>query len=243
MRRLWHLPVAAGLALAAGGSASAQDGWTGTRLPGDRPGNVASAGAPPAAGPVSATAQVEQSSEIIRDMATCLASRYPDLSRAVVIAPDEDAQSQAIKALSPHMSMCLGSSGALTASKARFSPTILVGMLAEGILRKAGRTELPAMPARQDYAADWTSRDASQKVVEEMAICIAERQPGEVADLLWSEPGNAREAAAMAAVQPSIGPCLAANATLKTNKLGLRVALAKAYYHRLLAPGQTVAGK
>ncbi len=213
-----------------------QDGWTGTRLPGDRPGNVASAGTPPAITARSVTARAEQGSEIAHDTAICLASRKPQLSEAVVLAPDEKARLSAIKTLMPSLETCLVTGGAKSAHEMRFQSSILAGVLAEALLRKAGRPKLSALPPRHDYAAKWTSDEAGKKTVEEMAVCLSERQPEQVAELLWSDPGTSRELSAMAAIQPAIGPCLTAKATLKTNRLGLRVALARAYFYRTFTP-------
>lgn len=217
--------------------AQAQDGWTGTRLPSDQPGNVASAGSPPKDNQKHIVQPADVASETGRKTAVCVVSRAPQATEGLLHALTEEEWKRAFRKISAQLERCLGSSATDGYSlEMKFSQQTMIGFLAEAWLLRAGRDRLAALPPRADYAAAWTSKDASQKTVEEMAICLTERQPEHVADLLWSDTGSEQEIAATAALQPSIGPCLAANATLKTNRLGLRVALARAYFHRTIAP-------
>lgn len=217
-------------------TAQAQDGWTGTRLPSDQPGNVASAGARPTPPGVSRVSAAEKGGEVALHTAVCLVARAPRQSEALVTAPDDAAQKKLIASLHPYMPNCMVGHGEYNAGEMRLSSTTLVGMIAEVLIQKRGRQPLPALAPRRDYAAPWTSGDQSEKIVDEMAVCLTERAPEKVAEVLWSDQFSPGEASAVAAMQADIGPCLQSGATLKTNRLGLRVALARAYFYRTIAP-------
>ncbi len=239
-RASWVLAIVASVAPLA--MAQAQDGWTGTRLPADQPGNVASAGTPPRK-PATRLTALEQGSQIALKTANCLISRVPRLSEALVMAPDDATRKRALGSLKPYMGPCMLSGGDLAAMEMRFSQQTLVGMLAQALLHKRGRPSLPAAAAKADYKAPWVSEDDSARIVDEMAVCLADRVPDKVAALLWSDPFDTGEAGAMAALQTDIGPCLQTGATLKTNRLGLRVALARAYFYRTVAPAALAASR
>ena len=216
--------------------ANAQDGWTGTRLPSDQPGNVFSAGVRPEPRRPLHASVAEQGGEIARHTAACLVTRAPKQSEALVMAPDDSAQKKLIGSLQSYMPSCMVGRGEYAAGQMRLSSTTLVGMIAEVLVQKRGRQPIAAIAPKRDYTAPWTSGDASEKVVDEMAVCLAERAPEKVADVLWTDQFSSGEASAVTAMQPDIGPCLQSGATLKTNRLGLRVALARAYFYRTITP-------
>ncbi|MFN3515904.1 MAG: hypothetical protein ACK4YM_01955 [Novosphingobium sp.] len=110
----------------------------------------------------------------------------------------------------------------------------LRGFLAEALIEKypVKVQQLTPQPIQRSYERSWYPLTGRDRAIDEMATCVAEVNPGGVVKLLSSEIGSAEEKAAVAAIAPSLGSCLAQGYQLNINSLGLRTALAEGLYHR-----------
>lgn len=215
-------------------SASAQDGWTGTRLPGDKPGNVVSTGQPPNMPVRTGPADGQETGRL---MAECVVARNKSAARAFALAGADASSAPTWTALQTILPNCVNRPGrTVQVGEVKFKIPVLKGLVAEAMLARGPMQRLPALPVRTDYRTSWAETEPNDRTVDEMAVCLAERAPDQVADLIWSKPASTAEAAAFGTLKPLIGPCLVANATLRTNLFGIRLALAKAYLHRLQDP-------
>jgi len=109
----------------------------------------------------------------------------------------------------------------------RFSPMLFAGAMAESLVnwRLDG-----------DALASWTAPVANQPALaardetELMALCTVRAAPGEVAAMLATRPASDREAAAIRALTPVIGNCLASGVRATLNRPAIRSVLALAAY-------------
>lgn len=108
------------------------------------------------------------------------------------------------------------------------------GFIAEAFVKKYRKLveKLAPLPLKRVYTADWHDMTGRARPVDEMATCLAEINPAGIFTLLQTEIGSKDEKAAVAALGPSLGSCLATGYKLNTNRLGLRTALAEGLYHR-----------
>lgn len=91
----------------------------------------------------------------------------------------------------------------------------------------------PAAPASPSFrAAEVAGRDDAAFVTAsfELAQCAAPRQPDLVRALLATEPGSEAETAALTALYPAFGACVAAGTQLRVDKGGIRAMLAESLY-------------
>ena len=125
---------------------------------------------------------------------------------------------------------CLGE-GAL-----KFHEALFAGGLAEALLRRRNaNTNLAARTAHDPSRAALQARDEA----ELMSICTVRSAPAQVEALLASEVASPEEAAAVRALMPQIGQCLAAGVNMRLNRPALRAALALAT-HRLVRHNATI---
>jgi hypothetical protein len=125
----------------------------------------------------------------------------------------------------------------------RFGGILFAGDLAEILLADAApRGSLAGRVALNPAAPLFAARDQS----EVMSVCVVRAAPAETETLLATAQGSPEEAAALNAVAPHIGPCLAAGAAMRLNRPGLRAMLALAAYrlvqHNAAAPAAVAAG-
>ena len=114
---------------------------------------------------------------------------------------------------------------------------VMRGMLAEAALRDAKAAgDLGPNPAEAAYARNWFAATGRAPVVDEMAVCMAERHPIGIRKLLGTTPESAEELEVVQALGGVLAPCLPQGATLKANRQTFRAALADAFYHRATAP-------
>ncbi len=108
------------------------------------------------------------------------------------------------------------------------------GFVAEAFVKKyRKRAEgLSPQPLQRTYPRDWYEMTGRARPIDEMATCVAETNPAGILNLLDSGIGSKDEKAALAALGPSLGACLATGYKLNANRLGLRTALAEGLYHR-----------
>lgn len=129
-----------------------------------------------------------------------------------------------------------------------FSPDALPSMaemrgaLAEYALRQSSATAstLPALAVQKTYDRPWFAATGRLRVVDEMAACVADTDPGGVSKVLGTTPGTFGEGAALSSLRPSLGKCLTAGAKIGADPVALRAALADALYQRVSNPTLSV---
>lgn len=173
-----------------------------------------------------------------RQVSNCMVLRHPAMV-ARYISADADAASGGIKGpafngLDDALTGCMVEiSGRTNSIQMNLGQRMLQGLFAEASLRMLSRdgVDLPVDSA-PNYAASWVSAVPALSVVDRMALCLAAGHPAESMALVRSDPGTPGEATAMTAIMPHIHGCLIQNATLKADRTAVRLAVAKAVYHR-----------
>jgi hypothetical protein len=216
------------LAISTAFPASAQ--VTGSRLPGRSGAMVSSIGMPDDS-EIGARPS-DEAVRVMRGVTKCLVqSKRSAVAKYVESATDEDRKTNVAR-LSRFLSLCLDDAepGAM---EIQIGGATFRGALAEALLENQPFRPLPPIEPSKTEVPSWLSDAADQRVVEEMAICLADRYPEESEALVRSAPGSPAEAAAFSAFTPLIGPCLIRGTTLHANRVGIRLALADALYHRV----------
>lgn len=187
-------------------------------------------------------------SQRIRKIANCLATKHRVHSAAYLAA--EPASPDYGKILSVFndkaedcMSYYMGGYQELTLQM----PLVLLrGLVAEAFLHQWPRPNLAAKTTvRESYSAPWMTDQPAARVIEEMAFCMAEMYPAESVELLSTAYGSEAQNAAVTVIIGLVPKCLQNGATLKTDAIGLRAAIALGIYHRIVdrpQPTGTAAG-
>jgi hypothetical protein len=166
----------------------------------------------------------------------CAVARREVRVRGLVDARSEAGYQNALNGLSDVQRCSIDAYVAQDASVVSFASDrgTLRGFVAEAYLKKDTRRAavLAPQPLQRTYARDWYEMTDRSRPIDEMATCVAETNPAGILALLKTDMGTKAEAAAIAAISPSLGACLAAGYKLNANRLGLRTALAEALYHR-----------
>lgn len=214
-------------------SASAQDGpplgsRLGTRL---RPGFVLA----PA-----------EASRALQNLASCLVDHNPTHVSDYLLSLDPKASRKGfMKDEVDCLGLFVGTPENPLADTRRLSFTDdgLRGMLSEALLRRSMPRVVALAPlARQQaYERPWFAVSTRNLVVDEMATCVADVDPADVASLIKSEPYSGGEGVAFGKLGVQFGPCLRVNAKLQANRQALRAALAEALFQRVYAPAPVVA--
>ncbi|HEY1124948.1 MAG TPA: hypothetical protein VGE65_04895 [Sphingobium sp.] len=93
----------------------------------------------------------------------------------------------------------------------------------------------------QTFVEDPTSPNVARYLVTlDFADCVVRADPSGVRTYVMAEPDSKAETAALAAIQPKLGPCFPANAKMTVNRSNLSAMLAEALYREIEA-GRTVA--
>lgn len=223
----------AAMAVMCTASASAQDepplgSRLGTRL---RPGFVLA--------PAEAT-------RALQNMASCLVDRNPNHVSEYLLSLDPKASRKGfMKDEVDCLGLFVGTPEHAMSDTRRLSFTddALRGMLSEALLRKSMPrvAALTPLPRQQAYARPWFAVSTRNIVVDEMAACVADVAPTDVASLIRSEPYSSSEGVAFGKLGAQFGPCLRVNAKLQANRQALRAALAEALFQRTYAPAPVVA--
>ena len=160
---------------------------------------------------------------VLQRFTRCVAERQPAQARDLIIADYRtDSYRDARRRLATSHRGCLPAG-----SRLRMGGILFAGGMAETLLATAvPRGSLGARTALNPAIAPFHALDQG----EVMNVCVVRTAPAEVEALLASEPGSAGEGAALRAVSPHIGPCLAAGTEMRLNRLGLRAMLALAAY-------------
>lgn len=118
-----------------------------------------------------------------------------------------------------------------------FTTDVIRGMLAEAVLDdQSGLADLPILPIQTTYSRPWFAVSGRNSAVDEMAVCVAEINPGAIVTLIKTLPRSEEEKQQVAALGPVLAPCLRNTAKLTANRLSLRAALAEGLYHRVFDP-------
>jgi len=111
------------------------------------------------------------------------------------------------------------------------------GMVAEVFLKRDDKLDgHEPRPRRRIYERDWFPITSRARQIDEMAVCVADTNPAGIATVLRSEIATKAERAAIMALAPSFGPCLATGYKLEADMAALRASLAEALYHRAFDP-------
>lgn len=210
---------------------------TGSRLRGSSGSMVSSVGAPDDSeiGP----RPTDEAIHVLRGVTKCLVqTKRNDVTRFLASATDQ-AQKSALAKLTSSLSLCLSAVGP-GATEMSIGGAAFRGTLAEALLARQDLQSLAPIEPSKTEVPYWLSDKADQRVVEEMAICVSDRDPHNSAKLVQSDPGSSAETEAFTALTPLLGPCLIRGTTLHANRVGIRLAIADAVYHRLADTGAAV---
>lgn len=177
------------------------------------------------------------SNEVSRRFAGCIALKRAADTRHYLDATDAGEASRLSRGLFREMDSCLilDASSLAEYQRLRIPPELMRGLLAEAVLTTMPPHE-DARPVAREYHSPWLAVAHRDVVVEEMATCVAATNPAGIRAMLGTIAATAGENRAMAALAPSLGTCLAANAKLTANAASLRAALAEELYHRVASP-------
>lgn len=223
--------VAAAIGLAGSVSVGAQ--MTGSRLPGGSQSSMVGFVGYYDDEPASARPS-DQAVATGMAMAACMVRRN---SRSVerYLNTADAGRHAAMEPLQSMMPTCLNEADR-GATQLRLSASAFDGALAKAALVREAPMSLPAIEPGKTDVPVWLSRDANQRVVQEMAICLADRFPAQSLAFVISSRDSATDADALGALSPHLGECLIRGTTLHANKEGIRLALASAIYHRIHDP-------
>jgi len=234
--RRWGAGIAlCALALSMTVPAVAQE--TGSRLRGSSGSMVSSVGAPDNSeiGP----RPTDEAIRVLRGLTKCLVETKRNDVTKFMLSPTDETQKAALAKLTSSLSLCLSEVGP-GATEMSIGGAAFRGALAEASLARQDLQSLAPIEPSTTEVPYWLSDKADQRVVEEMAICVSDRDPHNSARLVQSDPGSPTEAEAFAALTPLLGPCLIRGTTLHANRVGIRLAIADALYHRTTDTGAAV---
>lgn len=166
---------------------------------------------------------------VMRTYAACLLRARPRTAAAVIAAPYGGAeQMAAVRRRVQGFDDCMGAGMSMA-----FPPETLAGGIAEAALRARFATaDLAAIGALADEDVarlGLTPRNG----YEELAACIARRDPGAVRALVLTEPATPEERVARRPIMAIVGPCVNQGQSLRVDMVGLRAIVAVALYRLL----------
>jgi hypothetical protein len=176
-----------------------------------------------------------------RRYAACLAEMRPNQAHALLQASTAATADQPWRAMLSNdrcMSEAFGDQQ-FSPSNDAFAMATLRGNLAEQLLLKqsAAVAALQALPLQQKrYLRPWFVATGRHPAVDEMAACMADTDPADVAALIKSDAGSGDEGAVFSGMSASLTKCLSAGMQLDASRQALRAALADALYQRLHNP-------
>lgn len=159
---------------------------------------------------------------VLHGFARCVADRRTRWAReALTAAVGSEESSRRLLALADRGVVC-APPGVL-----RFSGVLFAGGVAERLLQvRLGGGALAPRVALDSARPALQSRDET----ETMSLCTVMAAPAQVQALLATVPATREEAAAVRALTPQVGQCLAAGATARLNRPAIRSLLAIAAY-------------
>ncbi|MBS0481095.1 MAG: hypothetical protein JSR96_02895 [Proteobacteria bacterium] len=213
---------------------------TGTRIPGnDGSSMVSSWGYTESSNSDLINFPKTRAHKAVREISRCMINSHQSESRNFLALNTQDSNREAVLgSLKTALQRCMGGSNVdPTIAQLQISFDTMGGYLAEAFLRSWEKPTLNAVEkVRQSYAAPWTNPDPAKAIVEEMAYCIAEVHPTDAVALIATQPDSPDENQAIKALTPYVPSCLVKGATLKTDAVGLRLAIALSLYHRIVDP-------
>ena len=188
------------------------------------------------------TASVKSGSQSVVDShlyAECIVHRRASLSASYLELTDPSVTGSARANLGRQIECNNTQISSEFSNEQRLSiPTDLYrGMIAEALIAARFVRATPApVPLAKIYVSPWVGVSGRAPAVEEMGICVAATDPEGIKVVLASSPESSEELAALRALAPAMGSCLAANVKLTANRQSIRATLAEALYHRLASP-------
>ena len=167
---------------------------------------------------------------VMRTYAACLLEARPRTAVAILAAPyGGEEQAAIVRRRIQGVEDCMGRTGL----SMRFAPESLAGALGEaGIRARFAAADLAAIAALADEDVarlGLTPRNG----YEELAACIARRDPAAVRALVLTEPATPEERIARRPVMANVGGCVNQGQSLTFDMVGLRAMVAVALYRLL----------
>jgi hypothetical protein len=168
------------------------------------------------------------------EFSRCVASRQRSQAGALILSDfTTSAYRDSLRRLTSPQHGCLPNGR----GRLRFGGVLFAGDLAETLLPDVSpRGSLAAHVALNPGAAPLQAHSQG----EVMSVCVVRAAPADTEALLATEQGSPQELAALQAIAPRIGPCLASGAAMRLNRPGVRAMLALAAYrlvrHNAAAP-------
>lgn len=180
-----------------------------------------------------------------RDFTACMARIQPKEAARLLQADDERDAHQAFRHLSQNdycFSRVFGTSS-FVPRDAALSIGIMRGDLAElALMREAGPLALQPLPAKTgNYVRPWFAATGRPTAVDEMAVCMADTHPADIAGLVRTGLGSWEERAWMSNLPARLTQCLTTGVRLDADWRSLRAALADALYQRIHQSGSSTA--
>ena len=148
----------------------------------------------------------------------CLVKEAPEAAARIIALPLNGEQQKAaviaIKAVAP-----CGGRGDLLA----VTPTIVAGAIAEALLESRFADVLPPLP---DGRAPLAARDGT----EELALCVARRDPATIRELLATVPSGPEERRVIDKLLPQLAPCVPDGLTINFTRPSMRALFALGLY-------------
>ncbi len=174
---------------------------------------------------------------VLHGFATCIAGRRADEARALLGTDfGTEEYSEKIRALAL-------TSGCLNDGRLKFANVLLAGGIAERLYKMdyGSRDIATVIPS------DWTAAPiAARSEVEEVALCVVQRDPSGVRAVLDTDATSNGEKEAFGALGQAITGCVKAGSTMRLNRPMLRSILALGLYrsaNHFSAAGRTAAPK
>lgn len=186
-----------------------------------------------------ATAQVAGGISAEMDLAQCVADNDSrGVARFLKTVPGSPEERQAARPLVELYGACNDNSGATGTFAWRERAELATAAAAARAERT--RADVAAAAQQSGWAlalpagpAAGVDYDASSVGLRMFGDCVVRAAPDAALDLLVSQPGGAREAAAIAALKPALGPCLAAGQQISIARENLRLVVGEPLYHLL----------
>jgi hypothetical protein len=190
--------------------------------------------------PASSNGEPERRATLIWHTFTrCMAEKRGASVRRLLEVENADALQQTMAVLSREVQCNIGGPDMITGYSLNAPLDVQRGMYAEALLaRMRHPLGLPALARVAVYHSGWNAVSGRSATVDEMAVCVADTNPGGVEALLATDANSREELAVFGALSASFGPCLVANTQLNATRVGVRAALAEALYHRVMAPAE-----
>ena len=178
--------------------------------------------------------------------AACLAEMHSVQARELLQAPTAAASDLPYRSLIDANDCATRVFGdqPFSAADEAFSTPTLRGNLAEQLLLKqaAQVAALQPLPLQQKrYIRAWFAATGRHPAVDEMAACMADTDPAEIAGLINTRSGSGEEAAAFDGMGAALAKCLSSGTRVDVSRQAIRAALADALYQRLNNPSLSVA--